>query len=80
MEHVAIMRERFIRDLVGKFDAKILLVRPRRRWEDNNKMVLQGVGWDVEGNYLFQSKGQVLCVCECNKGNSGSTKCWEFLV
>jgi len=74
------MRERFIRDLVGKFDAKILLVRPRRRWEDNNKMVLQGVGWGRGMILSLSGQGQVLCVCECDKGNSGSIKCWESLV
>jgi len=24
-------------------------------------------------------QGQVLCVCECDKGISGYIKCWEFL-
>ena len=78
VEHVAIMRERFIHDLVGKFDAKRLLVRPRRRWENNNKMVLQGVGWGR--GMILSVSGQVLCVCECDKGNSGSINCWECLV
>jgi len=45
LEPVANMRERCVQVLVGKVDAKSLLVRPRRRWEDNTKMVLQGVGW-----------------------------------
>jgi len=29
---------------VGKHEGKRPLGRPRRRWEDNNKMTLQGVG------------------------------------
>jgi len=30
---------------VGKPEGKRLLGRPRRRWEDNIKVVLQEVGW-----------------------------------
>jgi hypothetical protein len=71
------MRERCTHVLVGKFDAKRLLVSRRKRWEDNTKMVLQGVGWG-RGMYLSVS-GQVLCVCECDKGNSVSLKCCEVL-
>jgi hypothetical protein len=33
------------RVLVGKPEGKIPLGRPRRRWENNIKMVLQAVGW-----------------------------------
>jgi hypothetical protein len=33
------------RDLVGRREGKRPLERPRRRWEDNIKMVLQEVGW-----------------------------------
>jgi len=44
VEHVAIMSERCAYVLLVKFDAKRLLVRLRRRWEDNNGMVLQGEG------------------------------------
>jgi hypothetical protein len=31
---------------MGKPEGKIPLGRPRRRWEDNNKMDLQYVGWE----------------------------------
>ena len=34
------------RVLVGKLEGKKQLGRPRRRWEDNNKMDLQEVGWE----------------------------------
>jgi len=34
------------RGLVGKPEGKRPLERPRRRWEDNIKMVLQEVGYD----------------------------------
>ena len=44
--HVARMREKrdVYRVLVGKPRGKRPLGRPRRRWEDNIKMDLQGVG------------------------------------
>ena len=44
--HVARMGEGRVvhRVLVGKPEGKRLLRRPRRRWEDNNKMDLQEVG------------------------------------
>jgi len=38
------MGERRIQGLVGKPEGKRPLGRPRRRWEDNIKMVLQEVG------------------------------------
>jgi len=45
--HVGHMGERsgVNRVLVGKPEGKKPLGRPRRRWEDNNKMDLQDVGW-----------------------------------
>jgi hypothetical protein len=33
------------RILVGKPERKILLGRPKRRWEDNTKIKLRGIGW-----------------------------------
>jgi hypothetical protein len=46
--HAARMREKRIecRILVGKPDGKWPLKRPRRRWEDNNKIDLREIGWD----------------------------------
>jgi hypothetical protein len=35
------------RVLVGKPEGKRPLERPRRRWEDNIKMVLRDVGWEA---------------------------------
>jgi len=37
---------RTYRELVGKPERKEPLGRPRRRWEDNIKMVLLEVGWE----------------------------------
>jgi len=79
VENVANMRERCVQVLVSKLDANRLLVGSRRRWEDNIKMVLQGVGWGRGMNLTVSVQGQVLCSCECNKRNSGSMKCWELL-
>ena len=47
--HVARMGERrgVNRVLVGKPEGKRLLGRPRHRWEDNIKMDLQEVGFEV---------------------------------
>ena len=49
--HVAHMRERrgVYSFLVEKPEGKRLLVRPRRRWEDNIKMDLQEVGCEGMG-------------------------------
>jgi hypothetical protein len=48
-EHVARKGERrgIYRVLVGKPEGKKPLGRPRRRWEDNIKMDLQDVGYEV---------------------------------
>jgi len=43
MERVANMREKYVQVLVGKTEGKRLLISLSRRWEDNNKMVLQRV-------------------------------------
>jgi hypothetical protein len=47
--------------LVGKFVGKRLLLRPRRRWEDNIKMDLQEVGWGTVP-VLSQSSSELLNV------------------
>ena len=57
VEHVVKMRERFVQVLVDKVEAKRLLVRPRNRWEDNTKMVLQGVGWGSGMNLSVSGQG-----------------------
>jgi len=48
-EHVARMEERggVYRVLLGKAEGKRQLEKPRRRWEDNIKVDLQEVGWEV---------------------------------
>jgi hypothetical protein len=44
-EHVARMSRDAYRVLVGKPEGKRPLERPRRRWEDNIKIDIHGVGW-----------------------------------
>jgi hypothetical protein len=40
-------------------DLKRLLRRPRRRWEDNIRMYLMGIGWKVvDWIHLAQDKDQ----------------------
>jgi hypothetical protein len=56
--HVARMEERSVyRVLLGKPEGKRPLGRPRRRWEDNIRMDLQGVGWeDMDWIQLAQDR------------------------
>ena len=42
--HVANFGDRSMQDLVGKHEEKILLGKPRHRWEDNIKMGPKEVG------------------------------------
>jgi hypothetical protein len=39
--------------LVGKPEGKRLLGRPRRRWEDNNRMALREIGWEVWIGFIW---------------------------
>jgi hypothetical protein len=42
-----------LRVLVVRPEGKRSVVRPRRRWEDNTKMILQQVGWGGTCNGLI---------------------------
>jgi hypothetical protein len=79
IEHVADVGERCVPVLVGKQNAKRLFVRLSCRWENNTKMVIQAVVWERGMNLYALRQGQVVSSCECDKGNSGSIKCWELL-
>ena len=79
MEHIGNMGERCVQVLVSKRDAKRLIVRVRCRCDNNTKRVIQGVGWERGMNLSASGQGQVVCSYECDKGNSGSLKCWELL-
>jgi hypothetical protein len=56
--NVARMREKrgAYRILVGRPEGRRLLARPRSRWEDNNKMDLQEVGWAMDWIELAQDR------------------------
>jgi hypothetical protein len=56
--HVARMGEKrcAYRILVGRPEGRRPLGRPRRRWEDNIKMALQGVGWGMDWIDLAQDR------------------------
>jgi hypothetical protein len=38
--------EQCVQDLLGKPEVKRLFGRPRRRWEGNNKMDIDAMGWE----------------------------------
>jgi hypothetical protein len=44
------------RILVGKLEGKRPLERPRRRWEDNIKMDLTEIAWDMDWIDLAQDR------------------------
>jgi len=69
-------RRNAYRILVGKPEGKRLLVRRRRRWEDNITMDLQELGRMYRAGLGY---GQVADTCECGNEPSGTIKCGEFL-
>jgi hypothetical protein len=44
------------RILVGRSEGRRPLGKPRRRWEDNIKINLQEVGWDMDRIELAQDR------------------------
>jgi hypothetical protein len=45
--------------LVGKTDWKMPLGKPRRRWEDNIRMDLREIGWEIVNRiHLVQDRDQ----------------------
>jgi len=63
----------------GKPEGKRPLGKPRRRWEDNIKMNLQEVGWEVWTRSSWLRIGRGGGPFECGNEPSGSIKCGEFL-
>ena len=66
--------------LVGKPAGKRSLGRPRRRWEDNIKMDLEGVGcWDMEWIELAQDRVRRRVLMNAVMNLGGCIKCEEFI-
>jgi len=62
VKHVANKRERCVQVLVGKPVEKRILVRLRRKWEDNTKMVPNGVGFATLTEIVcFGTRTSVVC-------------------
>jgi hypothetical protein len=64
--------------LVGKPEGMKALVKPRRRWEDNIKMDLKGVGWGHGFDRSVSEQGQVASCCESCNEPSDSIKCEKY--
>jgi hypothetical protein len=50
------------RKLAGKPEGKRILGRPRRRWVDNIKIYLRGIGWDGM-DWVSYNSGKFLSGC-----------------
>jgi hypothetical protein len=64
---------------VGKPDRKRPFRGRRHKWEDNNKMDLQEVGWRSWTGLIWLGKGHVIGSCERDNDLPGSIKFKEFL-
>jgi hypothetical protein len=64
------------RVLVRKPEGKRPLGRPRRRWEDNIKIIFRKGMW--EHGLARAGSGQLAGTCECGNEHSGSIKCGDF--
>jgi len=67
------------RVLLGKHWGKRPLGKPRCRWEDNIKMDLQEVEWEMWTGSSWLGTGTGDGPFECGNEPSGSIKCGEFL-
>jgi hypothetical protein len=79
---VACMGDRrgIYRVLVGKPEGKKPPGRPRHRWEDNIRMVLQEVGWGCEDWIgLAQDRDRLRALVSAVMNFPGPIKCEEFL-
>jgi len=79
--HAARMEERggVYKVLLGKPEGKRPLGKPRRTWEDNIKIDLQELGWEVWTGSSWLRIGIGGGPLECGNETSVSIKCGEFL-
>ena len=68
------------RVLVGKPEGKRPLGRPRSRWEEYFKMVIQEVGCGYGLDRAGLRQIQVAGTCECGNETSGFIDCGKFLT
>jgi hypothetical protein len=61
--------------LVGKPEEKRPLGRPRCRWEDNNKLYLQEVGWGAWTGLIWLRKKTGGWSRKCGNETLSSVKC-----
>jgi hypothetical protein len=81
-EHVARMGQRrgAYRVSVGKPEGRKPLGRPRRRWEDNIKISLRGVGWGrMDWIDLAQGRDRRWALVNAAMNLRVPLKCWEVL-
>ena len=65
--------------LVGKPEGKRPLGLPRCKWEENFKMDIQEVEFEVWTGSSWLRIGTGADTCECGNERLGSIKCGEFL-
>jgi hypothetical protein len=63
------IEQKYTKSFDSKTWRKETIAKPRRGWEDNNKMDLRGLGL-----------GPVAGICKYDNEPSGCMKCWEFLL
>jgi hypothetical protein len=67
------------RVLVGKHKGNRPLGRPRRKWENNIKMDLTGIGLGAWTGLVWLRIRTMADSCECGNEPSVSIKCGKFL-
>jgi hypothetical protein len=65
--------------VVGNFQGKTPVGRPRHRWEDNIKLDLTGIVWEYNPNSVGSRKGPVVGFCE-NDEYLGSINAGNFFT
>jgi hypothetical protein len=61
-----------VQGLVGKYEGRRLLGRPRRRWENGIRVEFWEIGWGCGLDSTGSAYGPVASCCECGDEPSGS--------